>query len=163
VFVSDINKQALASLDEPVTFVDNRSIHKLKVDVYAPCALGACLNDETIPDMGATIIAGAANNQLQKEEQGLQALNARGILFAPDFIINAGGLINVFEELKGYNHSSARKSVEGIFDTLIEVFHQSEVKGISTLKAAHQMAHLRIARGKTDLCQTYDNQDWILR
>jgi leucine dehydrogenase len=96
-------------------------IHAVAADVFAPCALGAVIDDATIPELGARIVAGAANNQLAEARHGA-ALKARGILYAPDYVINAGGLIDVASEGPGYDQETVLRRVEGIRDTLGRVF-----------------------------------------
>ena len=125
------------------------AVHAVECDVFSPCALGAVVNATTLPELRCRIIAGAANNQLADESMGDQ-LQARGILYAPDFAINAGGVINIGEELQGpYDPDRARRSVERIGDTLAAVFERSRETGVCTHSAALAMARERIdaARG----------------
>ena len=100
-----------------MTVVDAKVISSVDMDIYAPCALGATLNDQTIPNLKCQIVAGAANNQLAKEDIHGKMLLDRGIVYAPDFLINAGGLINCYSELEGYNRDRAMQSAEGIYET----------------------------------------------
>jgi len=117
------------------------------VDVLAPCALGGTLNHESLPTLRARVIAGAANNQLSTEEIGI-ALAERGILWAPDFVANAGGVVNIGVELDGpYDPRVARERVLGIGTTLAEVFDDAEARGVTTLQAAMDRARARIAAG----------------
>jgi glutamate dehydrogenase/leucine dehydrogenase len=88
----------------------------IDIDIYAPCALGATVNSETIPQLKCSIIAGAAHNQLAEEKVHGRQLIDKGIIYAPDFLINAGGLINVYSELKGYNREQALAKAEKIYD-----------------------------------------------
>ena len=150
LFVTDIN---LASVDRVVTdfgatAVGIDEIYDLDVDVYAPCALGATINDETIPRIKANIIAGCANNQLAECRHG-EILREKGVLYAPDYVINAGGIINVYYETKpeGYNEALATKHVEGIFDTLAEIFARSESEQKSTHIIADELAQEIISNG----------------
>jgi leucine dehydrogenase len=145
------------------TVVDPKTIHTADVDVYAPCALGAVLNDETIPRLKAPIVAGGANNQLANEEQHGAMVRERGILYAPDYVINAGGLINVFHELKGYNGEAARNQAKKIYSTLLEVYAEADRQGIPTHKASDRLAERRIAAVKAaaQLGNTYDRQPWL--
>ena len=139
-------------------------IHREALDVYAPCALGAIVNSETIPELKTTIVAGGANNQLLDEETDAKGLDQRGILYAPDYVINAGGLINVAHELKGYEVDEARKDACAIYDTLLKVFELAEKRQVSTIEASNQIAEERIAAAKTHngfLGHTFENQDWI--
>ncbi|MFB0515603.1 MAG: leucine dehydrogenase, partial [Candidatus Neomarinimicrobiota bacterium] len=114
------------------------------VHVFAPCALGAVLNDKTIPEIKAPIVAGAANNQLASSKEHGAALLKRNILYAPDYAINSGGLINVANELEGYNRERAFKQAEGIYDTLMEIFKMSAAEGIPTSVASDRLAEYRI-------------------
>ena len=120
------------------------AVHAVECDVFSPCALGAVVNGTTLPEMRCRIIAGAANNQLADETMG-DELQARGILYAPDFAINAGGVINIGEELQGpYDAERAQRSVERIGDTLAAVFERARETGVSTHTAALAMARERI-------------------
>ena len=120
------------------------AVHAVECDVLSPCALGAGINGTTLPELRCRIIAGAANNQLADESMG-DELQARGILYAPDFAINAGGVINIGEELQGpYDPDRARRSVERIGDTLAAVFERARETGVSTHTAALAMARERI-------------------
>ena len=146
IFISDINQEAVdrAVAEFDVTAIDGDKIHALDVDVFAPCALGAVLNDETIPEIKASIIGGAANNQLASSKEHGAALLKRGILYAPDYAINSGGLINVANELEGYDRERAFKQAEGIYDTLMEIFKMSAEEGIPTNVASDRLAENRI-------------------
>lgn len=119
-----------------------------EVDVLVPCALGGVFDEETVPRLRCRIIAGAANNQLAGDEMA-DVLAARGILWAPDFVVNAGGLINISVELSGsgYDGSVARRRVQGIADTLREIFETSQAAGITPLAAAMERARRRLAAG----------------
>ena len=112
------------------------------VDVLAPCALGGLLNDETIPRIRAPIVAGAANNQLAEGRHG-QMLRDRGILYAPDYLINAGGIINISYERPEYDRSRAFSHVALIHDTLLSIFQRADAAGIPTSEAADQLAEER--------------------
>jgi leucine dehydrogenase len=121
-------------------------IYGVDCDIFAPCALGAIINDETLPRLKCRIIAGAANNQLKETRHG-DILQDKGILYAPDFIINAGGVINVADELQqgGYNRDRALKKVDGIYNTIEQVIAISKQEQIPTYKAADILAETRIA------------------
>jgi leucine dehydrogenase len=145
--VSDIDaaRTQAAAQEFGATVVDNDTIHALGCDVYAPCALGAGLNDETIPAIQATIIAGAANNQLAESRHG-DELHKRGILYAPDYAINAGGLVNVAAEASGaYNADASRAKVLTIYDTLFTIAERSAKTNIPTWKVSDTMAEERLA------------------
>jgi leucine dehydrogenase len=118
-------------------------------DVYAPCARGAGLNDDTIPRLKCKAVAGCANNQLL-EPRHARDLRARGVLYAPDYVINAGGIINVSVELLpgGYDESAAMRKIERIYDNLKRVFEISRRENIPTNEAAARLAEERIAAGK---------------
>ena len=114
-----------------------------EVDVLVPCALGGFLDEETVPYLRCRIIAGAANNQLA-DDRIADLLAARGILWAPDFVVNAGGLINIAEELTGYDAATARRRVRGIADTLRQIFDDAESMGATPLTAAMELARKRL-------------------
>jgi len=150
LFVTDINQ---ASIDRVVTelgatAVGIDEIYDLDVDVYAPCALGATLNDNTIPRIKAKIIAGCANNQLAASRHG-DILRDNNVLYAPDYVINAGGIINVYYETnpEGYNEAKSIKHVEGIYDTLLEIFKRADEENKSTHHIADELAREIIANG----------------
>lgn len=147
LFVGDIDEEKVRTCVDKyrAEAVDPKKIHAVEVDVYAPCALGATLNDQTIPEIKASVVAGAANNQLQNEDVHGKQVQDRGILYAPDYVINAGGLINVYHELKGYNEVAAKKQARGIYNTLLEIFTVAQKSGIPTYVASNQVAEKRIA------------------
>ncbi|NRA64968.1 MAG: Glu/Leu/Phe/Val dehydrogenase [Pseudobacteriovorax sp.] len=165
VFVADINEKKVDALVKEIGAkpVELSKIHSLEVDVFAPCALGGCLNDETIPQLQTQVIAGAANNQLLDETKHAAMLKERNILYAPDYVINAGGLINVYQELQGYDPEAARKRAAGIYDTLLSIYETADNQGITTLQASDKIADDRInsVGGMKDLRNTAENQLWI--
>jgi leucine dehydrogenase len=118
-------------------------IHALKADIFAPCALGGSINDETLPELDVDIVAGAANNQLEEPRHG-RGLAARGILYAPDYVINAGGLINVYGELRGWTADRSRRKAASIYWTLLGIFGRAEKEAISPAEAADRIARQRI-------------------
>jgi leucine dehydrogenase len=120
-------------------------IHKMEADIFAPCALGGMINDDTLSDFRCKIIAGAANNQLDRPEHG-EKLRDLGILYAPDFVINAGGLMNVEDELRGYDRERAMQRVEGIYKQLQHIFALSRERSMSTATAAEEYAQDRIRK-----------------
>jgi leucine dehydrogenase len=126
---------AIAKLDE---------IAHVECDVFAPCALGAGINDETVPHLRAPIVAGAANNQLAEPRHG-NDLHARGILYAPDYAINAGGLVNVAQEVLGYDPKLARERTMKIFDTIWEICDRSKKLNAPTYKVADIMVEEKLA------------------
>jgi leucine dehydrogenase len=115
------------------------------VDVLVPCALGGILDEDTVPRLRCRIVAGAANNQLATEGIA-DLLMKRGILWAPDFVVNAGGLINIAVELGGYDPATARRRVRGIADTLREIFADAQAAGITPLAAAMARARQNLQR-----------------
>jgi len=118
------------------------AVHGADVDVFAPCALGAGINDQTLPEIRASIIAGSANNQLATADHG-QQLYRRGILYAPDYVINAGGLMDVAAEGPGYSEQAVLQQVCGIDQTLTEIFNRSEFQNVAPEVVADQMAEER--------------------
>ncbi len=120
-------------------------IFDVECDVLAPCALGSALNDETIPRLRCAIVAGAANNQLAEPRHG-EALFQRGILYAPDYAINAGGLVNVAAEVKGYDANVARERTLKIYDTILEICQRSNELQLPTYRVADTLVEERLAR-----------------
>jgi leucine dehydrogenase len=118
-------------------------IYSVDAPVFAPCALGAIINDKTLKVMKFRIIAGAANNQLEEERHG-DELEKRGVLYAPDYVINAGGLINVYGELYRWSADRAKRKAGEIYDTLLQLFELSKREGLPTYKAADRLAEQRI-------------------
>jgi len=118
-------------------------IYGVEADVFAPCALGGVLNDRTIPLLKARVVAGAANNQLLEARHG-EALERAGILYAPDYVANAGGIINGCIELLGWERRDARRKVEEIYDTLLRIFDIARRERIPTSEAADRLAEERL-------------------
>ena len=148
VYITDIDQAKIKQTVDQyrnVEVVDGKGIFDLDIDIYAPCALGATVNDESISKLKAQIIAGAANNQLADENVHGPALIKKGILYTPDFLINAGGLINVAAELETYNADRVRGNVEKIYDRTLEIYDLSEKEGIHTQAAAMKIAEKRLA------------------
>jgi leucine dehydrogenase len=147
VFGCDLDEDALEQAGEMgVEIVPTDDIYDVDCDVFAPCALGAILNDETVPRLRCKIVAGASNNQLADEDRHGEMLQARGILYAPDFVINAGGLINVYNELLGdYNQERALRMTRGIYLNLTRVFEIAKRDALTTADAAERVAEERIA------------------
>ncbi|HET7627485.1 MAG TPA: branched-chain amino acid dehydrogenase [Bacillales bacterium] len=163
LIVTDINKAAVdrAVNDFDAKAVDPDEIYGVQCDIFAPCALGAIINDETITQLKAKVVAGSANNQLKDESHGEQ-LHEMGVAYAPDYVINAGGVINVADELHGYNRERAMKKVEAIYDNVARVFEISKRDGIPTYAAADRLAEERIARMKNSRSQFLLNGHHIL-
>lgn len=141
--------------------VDPNEIYGVDCDIYAPCALGATINDYTIPQLKAKVIAGAANNQLKETRHG-DAIHEMGIVYAPDYVINAGGVINVADELYGYNQERALKKVELIYNNIERVIEIAKRDGIPTYMAADRMAEERIEKLKNSRSQFLMNGRHIL-
>ncbi|WP_009631720.1 tryptophan dehydrogenase ScyB [Synechocystis sp. PCC 7509] len=151
LYVTDVNREKAeqaASL-YAAKVVDPDEIYGLDVDVFAPCALGGILNSETIGQIKAPIVAGAANNQLENEQQHSQALRLMGILYCPDYVINGGGLINVYNEMIGYDETKAFQQLNNIYDTLSEIFAIAHHAEITTYEASRRLAQERIAKAKS--------------
>lgn len=150
LFVTDINQDTLdkAAVELNATVVGLDDIYSQDVDVFSPCALGASINDESISQLKAVIIAGCANNQLAEARHD-QLLLEKGILYAPDYVINAGGIINVALEIypEPYCADEATKLVENIYITLMQVFEKAKVENRPTGIVADEMARKIIANG----------------
>ena len=152
VIINDINEARLEELSNKygANVVLGNDIYGLDVDIYAPCALGATINDETINQIQAKIIAGAANNQLADEIKHGRLLKEKGIAYAPDFLINAGGIINVYAELEGYGKDEIVRKTENIYNTTLDIFNLSEKENITTHRAAFDIAQSRIDTRKKE-------------
>jgi leucine dehydrogenase len=147
VFISDINKDRIKETTNKfnVEFIEPAEMLNVDMDIYAPCALGATINTESIPTLTCSIIAGAANNQLADEKIHGRQLIEKGIIYAPDFLINAGGLVNVAAEASGsYNREKVTNDVEKIYNRILAIFSLSEKEDITTQEAAIQIAQKRI-------------------
>ncbi len=146
LWVADINQEVLDRAERELNaqIVDPANIHTVNADVFAPCALGGAVNPDSILDIQAPIIAGAANNQLSDPDMG-QELKRKGILYCPDYVINGGGIINVAAELSGhYDPSRVDRKLEGLKSTLTEIFEVADEQDRPTNEIADQMAELRI-------------------
>lgn len=126
-------------------YVPPEAIYAVECDIFSPNALGAVLNDTTIPQLRCSVVAGGANNQLADEERHARMLAERGILYAPDYVINAGGLINVTSEIEHWSREQVTRKVESIYDTLLRIFRTAEREGILTIEASNRIAEERIA------------------
>jgi leucine dehydrogenase len=145
LFVTDLREEVVerARQEFGAKPVEPDEILSIPCDVFAPCALGAVVNDETLPNFRCSIIAGSANNVLLEPRHG-EALAERGILYAPDYVINAGGLINVADELEGYNEKRATKRVTRIYDSMKRIIAIAKRDGVPTHVAADTLALERI-------------------
>ncbi len=145
IFISDINPARLEEVSKKYSAeIYTKDIYDANMDIYSPCALGATINDETIGRLKVDIIAGAANNQLAEEKVHGKLLQEKGIIYAPDFLINAGGIINVYAELEGYDRSEIMRKTENIYNTTLEILKTAEQRKIPTHYAALQIAQQRI-------------------
>lgn len=140
----DADKMKRVVSETGATAVKPDEIYDQKADIYAPCALGATINDDTLKRLKVEIIAGGANNQLAEERHGDQ-LEKQGMLYAPDYVINGGGVINVYGEIMGWDHERAKRKAGGIYDTLLTVFGIAKKQGIPSYRAADHLAEERIA------------------
>ena len=162
VVVSDVDVDAVgrAVRDFGVETADSDKIHGLECDIFAPCAMGAVIRDDTIPSLKCRVVAGSANNQLERPEHG-EILAEQGIVYAPDYVINAGGLINVADELQGYNADRAKARVEGIYRNVREIFEIARDRHISTSAAADAFASERIGKlGRVRLYWVPGGRGW---
>ncbi|MDX1618711.1 MAG: Glu/Leu/Phe/Val dehydrogenase dimerization domain-containing protein [Balneolaceae bacterium] len=146
LYISDIYKEKVKDLVEEVNAeaVDPDNIYSLDLDIFSPCALGGVVNDDTIDYLNCDIIAGGANNVLDEEEKHGQMLLDRNILYAPDYVINAGGLINVASELEGYNEQRAHDKASRIYDVILDILNYSEENDTPTFVSSNILAEKRI-------------------
>lgn len=146
IVVTDVNEERVSEIikNYKVKAVTPDKIYDEEMDVFSPCALGAIISNETIDKLKCKIIAGSANNQLADENYHGNLLKQKGILYAPDFLINAGGLINVYSELNGYNRNHVMAMVDHIYDVCLELFKKADKENASTAIIAKQMAEKRI-------------------
>jgi leucine dehydrogenase len=150
LIVSDIDParaQRVAN-ETGATVVEGDEIYSAKADIFAPCALGGIINDETLPKLKVEIIAGGANNQLLEQRHGDQ-LEDMGLQYAPDYVANAGGVINVFGEVAGWDSEHALRKADEIYDTVLQVFEIARTDGIRSYEAADRLAERRLASVKT--------------
>ncbi len=143
--VTDIDPSAISRAEAAfeAQSVSPDAIVTVQADVFAPCALGAVIDDDSLPQLKAAIVAGSANNQLAEARHGVE-LAKRGVLYAPDYVINAGGVINISHEGPGYKKSEAERHVARIYETLREIFRRAEAEGIPTSQAADALALERL-------------------
>ena len=163
LIVTDINPEAVKKAVDAfgAKAVETSEIYDVQCDIFAPCALGAIINDDTLTRIKASVIAGAANNQLLENRHG-DKIHEMGIVYAPDYVINAGGVINVADELYGYNRDRAMKKVEGIYDNIKAVIEIAKTDNIPTYLAADLMAEQRIERMRRSRKQFLQNGRHIL-
>ncbi|WP_286232357.1 Leu/Phe/Val dehydrogenase [Neobacillus mesonae] len=154
LYVNDINLSSIKAIQERakqlgrnVDVVSGDKVYTTAADVFVPCALGGIINDVTIDQLKVKAVVGSANNQLLTEKHG-QMLKQKGILFAPDYMVNAGGLIQVADELYGYNKERVLKKTKSIYDSLLEVYKQARLDDITTIQAANRLCEKRLEDGK---------------
>lgn len=171
VIVTDINEESLIAIQAfatktpgTVKIVGNEEIYSQKADMFVPCAFGGIINDNTIAQFQVKAIVGSANNQLLHESHG-NMLQEKGILYAPDYIVNSGGLIQVADELYGINHDRVLAKTKHIYDAVLQVFKQAELSGISTTESANQMCEKRIAdrRNRNGFYTSSIKPKWAIR
>jgi len=152
VIITDINQARLEEVKAKygAEIYTGEDIYTLDADIYAPCALGATVNDSTINKLNVDIIAGAANNQLENEEVHGKILSEKGIVYAPDFVINAGGIINVYAELEGYGKTEIMRKTENIYNTTLEIIKNAETNNVTTHTASLEIAKSRIDARKKE-------------
>jgi leucine dehydrogenase len=146
VYIHDISEERLKAASDKyrAEVVSEDKMFDMDIDIYAPCALGATVNDDTLGRLKCKIICGAANNQLADETYHGDLLGKQGILYAPDYVVNAGGIINVYYELEGYNRERAMTHAEKIYETTYNLFQLAKKEGIATYMAANRLAEQRI-------------------
>lgn len=144
LYITDINEQALNTIQQQaknsranVTVVNSEEIYDVDAHVFIPCAMGGVINERTINHLKVKAVCGSANNQLNSNEDG-KALHEKGILYAPDFIVNAGGLMSVADELYGPNQDRVLLKTKSIYDSLLSIYEQAKLEQIATIDAAHK-------------------------
>ncbi|TJY32932.1 Glu/Leu/Phe/Val family dehydrogenase [Pontimicrobium aquaticum] len=152
VVVADINEARLEEVSSKygASIYTGNDIYSESMDIYAPCALGATINDDTVYKLKAQVIAGAANNQLAEEIKHGAILQKRGIVYAPDFLINAGGIINVYAELENYGKQEIIRKTENIYNTTLQILEKAKDNHITTHQAALDIANERIEARKKE-------------
>ncbi|MXV52495.1 leucine dehydrogenase [Pedobacter sp. HMF7647] len=147
VYITDINEEQLQKVAKKygAEVITNHSLFEFEFDVYAPCALGATLNSETIGKLKCSIVAGSANNQLADETLHGKMLLDHDIVYAPDYLINAGGLFSAYSEIAGYSRKRTMQLTENIYNATLEVLKKSKAENITATQAANELAEKRIA------------------
>jgi leucine dehydrogenase len=162
LIVTDIDQGRIQRVVESTgaAVVGLQDIYGVDADIFAPCALGGIINDDTIPQLKVQIVSGAANNQLLENRHG-DELERRGILYAPDYVANAGGVINVYSELTGWSRDRALRKADEIYETVLSVFRMAAEQKIPTYKAADRVAEQRIhaVRGMIRTWPQYPNRE----
>ncbi|WP_378185192.1 Glu/Leu/Phe/Val dehydrogenase [Aquimarina sp. W85] len=152
VIITDINEERLSEVSKKygAEIYRGSDLYAETADIYAPCALGATINDETINKLKVKVIAGAANNQLAVEDIHGALLQEKGIVYAPDFLINAGGIINVYAEIEGYGRDQIMAKTENIYNTTLQILSKAQEANITTNAAAMRIAEERIENRKKE-------------
>ena len=147
--VTDIDEGRIRRVvdDFGATAIGTDEVFHVDADIFAPCALGAVINDDTLKELKVDIVAGAANNQLAEGRHG-QALHDQGVLYAPDYVINAGGLCNVYGELQGWTPEQSMKKAGATYDTLLRIFNRAQNDNTPTSEAADRVARQRIIEAR---------------
>src|SRR5690554_4296417 len=155
VTIADLNAERVEEVSKKyhTQVFNGTDIYELDVDIYAPCALGATVNDDSINKLKAKVIAGAANNQLAVEAVHGKMLQEKGIVYAPDFLINAGGIINVFGEIAKYGSDEALSRTENIYNTTLDILNYAKEQNITPNQAAMKLAEQRIEKKKVETQQ----------
>ncbi|MDJ0736614.1 MAG: Glu/Leu/Phe/Val dehydrogenase dimerization domain-containing protein [Nostocaceae cyanobacterium] len=150
LFISDPIPERIEEVNSfcQAKIVDINEIYNVDVDIFSPCALGGIINSLTIPKLKAKIVAGSANNQLENEDIHSRMLADNKIIYCPDYVINAGGLINVYDEMMGIDEEISLARVKGIADTLMAVFKISDSEKITTLEASRRLAEKRFLKSQ---------------
>ncbi len=148
VFVSDIysDKAHAVAAMTGAQVIEPDAVFTTECDIFSPNALGAILNDDTIPQLSCAIVCGGANNQLKVEETHAQQLKARGILYAPDYVVNSGGLMNVASEVEGYDRDKVMRQAEGIYDITMNILVTAKERDLLTIEASNAIAEERIRK-----------------
>ncbi|MBC7562834.1 MAG: Glu/Leu/Phe/Val dehydrogenase [Gemmatimonadaceae bacterium] len=145
LIVADIDAERVKRVmhDTGARGVDVAEVLNQKADILAPCALGGGMNDDTIPKLRVELVVGAANNQLLEDRHG-DMLEARGVTYAPDYVVNAGGVINVYSELAGWDRTRSLRKADEIYQTILGVFDIAKADGVTSHVAADRLAERRI-------------------
>jgi phenylalanine dehydrogenase len=150
LYITDINEKAIKAIQERakqlggiVRVISGDETYSVNADVFVPCAFGGIINDKTVDMIKVKAIAGSANNQLLTEKHG-EVLKNKGIVYAPDYIVNGGGLIQVADELYGYNKERVLTKTKSIYTSLLEVYQQAELDNITTVQAANRLCQKRM-------------------
>lgn len=168
IIVTDISSETITAIREKatnctgmLTVVELDEIYEVDADIFIPCAMGGILNDETIEKLKVKAVVGSANNQLKKDFHA-KALHDKGILYAPDYIVNAGGLIQVADELYGANKARVLLKTKAIYQSILEIYHQSELDAITTLEAANRKCQQRLEeqRGRNNFYKREKSPKW---